>query len=316
MLAYTLGLFSKVVFSLSLISYVLYGLTYFIAALTLIINRNWLVIIVMAITIYLIFADIYYLNDSLRITGNLMLSSLVFANIKTNKSLLYIGLFGLFIFQVIDFIFIVFTRDISVKNDAYGLWSSGNELAVFLVFLSYLSTRYIQRLLIVLSGYMAMVKFAILAPLLTFVRTLSVLRVALIVLVVFIALLLIVSGNPELRYLMQNADIKWIDIVTGLRYSRLTENINSVIYRLDNIRYFEMDLIDSYLMLGVFGIIACVLIYRNIYLILKNRVPTWWIYIVFIYSLLFGHVVSSTSLGLMLIFLKASFYEKSIKERI
>ena len=151
-----------------------------------------------------------------------------------------------------------------------------------------------------------MVKFAILAPILTFIRTLSIVRLIVICLVFIITFNMILIGNPELNYLIQSREFEWVDIITSLRYTKLISNYDTILYRLDDVRYFEMDLVDSYMMLGLFGLIACGLIYRNIYLTLRKIVPLGLIVVVLVYSMFFGHVVSSTSLGLMLIYLKVS----------
>ncbi|MDA9791010.1 hypothetical protein N9B83_00125 [Schleiferiaceae bacterium] len=315
-IAYTLSLFAKIIPIFAFISYILYLGVYIAAFLILMLNRSWIVLVVIMAALASFNLDSYYVNDSIRLVGNMMIGSLSFSKFALNKRLIYFSLTGLFSFQLLDYFLILFPRDISIKNDAYGLWRSGNELAVFLVFLSYIIRSYFHRFIVVLSGYMAMVKFAIIAPVFTLIRKINISRFVLVVGVLVLAVNIILSGNPELNYLIYGKQFGWLDIITGLRFTRLMSNLDAIYYRLDTVRYFEMDVIDSYLMLGYIGVFICAVIYTKLYKIVRENVSMFLFLVLLLYSIFFGHVVSSTSFGLMLIYFKGVEDEGIFKERV
>lgn len=316
-IAYTLSLFAKIIPIFAFISYLLYLGVYSAAFLILVLNRSWIVLVVIMAALASFNLDRYYVNDSIRLVGNMMIGSLYFSKFTLNKRIIYFALTGLFSFQLLDYFLILFPRDVSIKNDAYGLWRSGNELAVFLVFLSYIFRSHFYRFIVVLSGFMAMVKFAIIAPIFTLIRKINISRFVLVVGVLVLAVNIILSGNPELNYLIYGKQLGWLDIITGLRYTKLMTNWSAIYYRLDTtVVYFEMDVIDSFLMLGYVGVFICAIIYKKLYRIVRENVSIILFLVLLLYSIFFGHVVSSTSFGLMLIYLKGVEDEGNFKEPV
>jgi hypothetical protein len=117
--------------------------------------------------------------------------------------------------------------------------------------------------------------------------------------------------NGELHYLLQRDDIKLINIITGMRYDRLLDNLDGIYLGVSRVKYFEMDLIDVYMSLGIIGVSLALVIYVNLLKLTGVGAHRLIIVSLIVYSLFFGHVVSSTSVGLIFVVLKLTDCNKA-----
>ena len=312
LLGYLFGLLSKVYGPFETVSIIFYLIDTSILILYTFKSKNQLLITILVLSIYFIIQKPYFLNDNIRMLNNLMLLFLPPIKLFKNKQQLSFLLFLLLLFIVLDFVFVFFPRDLSVKNDALGLFRSGNEIAplAILFLLFYRST--LSNIALLVAGLLSSVKIIIVLAL---YRIIKKFKIIIVVIVPFVGLRLFnlyLELNSELKYLIFSGEISIISIITSFRYDRMLQVISesSLIDNKYN-GYFEMDIFDVYFSLSFLGLIVAIVIYYNLYKILFRINEKIIFFFIFSYSVFFGHILFSTSLGLLILAIKHLYYQKS-----
>ena len=126
-------------------------------------------------------------------------------------------------------------------------------------------------------------------------------NVFLILISIFVASYVVILSNAEIKYLLSNDNIDYVDIITSFRYSRFMTELPLIFNRNSEVKYFEMDLIDLYLAAGFPGIISLGYLYYNVWFKLEISFNRILLVGLITYSFLFGHVLMSTSFGLLIL---------------
>ena len=312
LLGYLFGLLSKIYSPFETVSIIFYIIDTIILILYTFKSKNQLLITILVLSIYFIIQKPFFLNDNIRMLNNLMLLFLPPIKLFKNKRQLSFLLLLLLLFIVLDFVFVFFPRDLSVKNDALGLFRSGNEIAplaiTFLLF--YKST--ISNIALLITGLLSSVKIIIVLALYKIIKKF---KIIVIVIVPFIGIRifnLYLELNSELRYLIFSGEASIISIITSFRYDRMLQVISESSLIDNNYNgYFEMDIFDVYFSLSFLGLIVAIIIYYNLYKILFRINEKIFFFFIFSYSVFFGHILFSTSLGLLILAIKHIYYHKS-----
>lgn len=306
---YLISLFVKILPILELLSLLPFILCYFILLIRLISTVNFKNhLIVLGFTLIFILQCVqkpFYVNDLIRLNLNILLFTVPSKTLHIKWKNLYKTVFiFLFLVQAIDFFVVLFPREITVKNDALGLFRAGNEFAVYTCIVLLLGSNKMNFILSLISGLFSSVKFSIFLPLYKIFSKRSKKGLLAIVILIPLVVYILLLNNKELNYLLSNQSIGLLSIITSFRFDRLLDNWQTLFGEISSIAYYEMDLIDLFQMTGYTSLIIYTYLFRKLYLLFV-RAKSLWIYLpLFLYSFFFGHVIFSTTFGLLIITLK------------
>lgn len=316
-LGYFFGLFSKLFVAFETISIIIYIINTLVLILFTFKKKNQLLIVILFLSIFIIFQKTFYLNDNVRLLNNLMLlfiPPIKFFNYK--RHLLYFFLI-LFIFICIDFFFIPFERDLSSGNKAYGLFRAGNEMAVFAVIVMLFYKSKLSNIFLLIAGLLSSVKLIIVAALSRLINKFKIISLILFPLFLIEIFNYYLKFNVELNNLIDKGNISLLSIISSFRYDRMLNELAEMdVLNNDFVGYFEMDLFDVYFSLSFLGIIVAIIMYYKLYKLFFTIDEKMLFFIILLYSIFYGHVLFSTSLGLLIISIKHLIWEIKQKYQI